>query len=97
MNKDKPHKGTINNWVPFYIGHPEDDIEKDTLINRVIIGWSEDHPQFGGGSIRTSLVVEASEPDEDGVVEIETLNSRYTLVDRVNRDIPPPQIIKTPS
>jgi hypothetical protein len=61
----KPHKGKIHNWYRWFIG---------TEGDYVIAGLSEGHPSFAGYQLHTSKVV-----SENGR-EIETLNSRYTLV-----------------
>ena len=66
MTDEKPHKGTINNWFKW-------SVEGMSGLGYVIVGDSLDHPQFGGGAIRTSYVV--AKIDD----EIETRNSRYTL------------------
>lgn len=61
---EKPHKGTIDQWfkLPCTSG-----------LGYMICGDSVDHPEFGGGDIRTSYVVK-----HEGS-EVETRNSRYTL------------------
>lgn len=67
MTTEKPHKGTIESW--FKWPRPPSGYG----LGYVIVGHSVCHPEFGGGPIRTSLVVK-----HEGS-EIETLNSRYTL------------------
>ncbi len=62
----KPHKGVIESWVkvpiPFKIG-----------LKYFIVGVAQDHPDFGGCIMRTSVIVSRKKS------EIETLNSKYTL------------------
>lgn len=77
---EKPHNGQIANWLRAY---------RNSMVHRVdetseygvnkgydIIGLFIDHPDFGTAMGRTSLVLTH---DED-TGEIETLNSRYTLL-----------------
>ncbi|MHC2284474.1 hypothetical protein [Bradyrhizobium barranii] len=65
MKAEKPHKGAINNWKRYEHG------------DKVFI-WGEfvDHPRFAGFYGNTSYIVSHAE----ATGEIETLNSRYTLV-----------------
>ena len=46
----------------------------------MIVGTFVDHPEFAGRHGHTSQVLEEVEMN-DGTIEIETLNSRYTLND----------------
>lgn len=85
-NRDgkKPHKGHMTYWVQlafdrdFYKEHyPNEDLGLGFTIHGTFL----DHPDFGltsGG--RTSWIVKMGEPNEDGEIEVETRNSRYTLV-----------------
>jgi hypothetical protein len=68
----KPHKGTLTNAVRRYPSNPG----KDNL-GYFYTGGFVNHPRFAGTDGYTSMVVK-----EDGD-EIETLNSRYTLVRKV--------------
>ncbi len=65
MDQTKPYKGCLMNWVP--VVHPRHGI--------FIIGQHVDHLVETNRWIMTSYLV-LQEGDE-----IETLNSRYTLVD----------------
>lgn len=67
MMEEKPHCGRIEHW------HRE---ECDAGLGYLIIGTFVDHPEFGGDRGHTSYVV--SHNMDSG--EIETRNSRYTLV-----------------
>ena len=72
MSKMKLYKGTIDSW--YTVGVPKSFNSKYGVNEGYVVhGRSVDHPQFGGGAIRTSIVM-----SRDGN-EIETLNSRYTL------------------
>ena len=62
---DKPHKGSIKNWSK---------IETDNGLGFYIKGIFVDHPSLTDGYSQTSWVVA-----QDGN-EIETRNSRYTLI-----------------
>ncbi len=63
---EKPHKGRIGRWTRI-----------TTLNDKVCVaGLALEHPEFGGHYMRTSYLV--SHDEETG--EIETRNSRYTLV-----------------
>lgn len=70
MNNSKPHKGRISGWHKHY-----------TYGGYIIRGRFVDHPEFAGYSGHTSLVL--SHNEETG--EVETRNSRYTLVDTAAR------------
>ena len=63
---EKPHKGKIVDWVKVPVGDR----------GEVVFGRAIDHPEFAGHSIRTSFVVS----HDEATGEIETRNSRYTLV-----------------
>lgn len=65
--KEKPHKGSLKNWYKYEI---------DAYGGYVIEGTFVGHPQFNGLFGHTSFVL--SHNEETG--EIETRNSRYTLV-----------------
>jgi hypothetical protein len=64
---DKPHKGSIENWF-------KQEITGDG--GYIIRGRFVDHPLFAGETGHTSLVLSHNE----GTGEIETRNSRYTLI-----------------
>lgn len=68
----KPHKGSLHNW---------ELIKTDRSIDGLImytIGTFIDHPIFAGKKGHTSMI--KSIEFKDGKAEIETMNSRYTLV-----------------
>lgn len=65
----KPHKGRIDCWSKY----PVDGVG----LGYRILGRFLDHPAFAGMLGHTSYVI--SHDQETG--EIETLNSRYTLID----------------
>lgn len=69
MTIEKPHKGRIENWYKAET-HP------DYGLGYYIRGRFVDHPQFAGETGHTSYIV-AHDKDTG---EIETRNSRYTLV-----------------
>ncbi len=63
----KPHKGSIKDWYKYGC----------TLgLGYMIIGTFVDHPKFVGETGNTSYVIKHDEKTG----EIETNNSRYTLV-----------------
>ena len=69
---DKPHKGRLYN------------VEKTACVDYGL-GFLyrcrfADHPRFAGAFGHTSYVVWEGMPDETGAYEIETRNSRYTVV-----------------
>lgn len=73
----KPHKGEITNWFKQFYPRPVIGGEFEGTLGYLIRGTFMDHPQFGHTPFgHTSMVVKHDE--ETG--EIETLNSRYTLV-----------------
>lgn len=67
MNETKPHKGKLTDWTKFECGYGLGYRIKCRFV---------DHPQFAGERGYTSAVV--AHDLETG--EIETRNSRYTLV-----------------
>lgn len=69
----KPHKGRI-------IFHSKSYYDVGKNSQYIIIGEFVDHPIFAGNRGHTSLVEHESPPNKNGVYEIETLNSRYTIV-----------------
>lgn len=73
MAKEKEHKGRIADWTKY------NGIERETgKRGYAIIGRFLDHPYLGknGGLSQTSPVV----AHDEATGEIETRNSRYTLV-----------------
>lgn len=75
---DKPHKGTIKNWFPYYFDRKEtEEYYKEPVgLGFLIRGTFVDHPQFGfARGSHTSWIM--SHDEKTG--EIETRNSRYTL------------------
>ncbi len=77
----KPHKGTIRDWV---------ELPCRGGLGYYIAGHSIDHPQFGGGEIYTSWVVK----HDRATNEIETNNSRYTLIEPHGRKPPPAPVVE---
>jgi hypothetical protein len=65
---DKPHKGRILNARLMTLGDRE-----------FAVGQFLDHPEFAGMPGHTSYIVD-SRVNADGSIEIETRNSRYTLI-----------------
>lgn len=65
---DKPHHGRVKDWVKEPC---------DSGLGYLIVGEFLDHPHFRGPRCHTSYLV--AHNSETG--EIETKNSRYTLVD----------------
>lgn len=63
----KPHNGRIEKWRK---------VTTDNGLGYLIRGYSLDHPHYKGSFMYTSYVVRHDEASG----EIETLNSRYTLV-----------------
>lgn len=61
----KRHKGQIENWFRQEVGN-----------KTVILGRFVNHPEFGYANGRTSYIVS----HDEATGEIETRNSRYTLV-----------------
>lgn len=70
MNIDKPHKGRIVHWAPCQ----STDKDNRGTLGYYIKGVFLDHPQFYGKPGYTSNIVARKDN------EIETRNSRYTLV-----------------
>lgn len=68
----KPHKGKIKNWY-------KREISISQGLGYQIMGEFVDHEDFAGYEGWTSFVV----AHDEATGEIETLNSRYTLVDEV--------------
>lgn len=71
----KPHKGRITNWSKEYIPNCEG-------LGYIINGTCNSHPNFETNKwFHTSWVVSFTGPAEgETTSEIETKNSRYTLV-----------------
>ncbi len=65
----KPHKGRIDHWTHL----------KDEQVS-CVCGLYLDHPQFKNEWGHTSHIENISEPNRFGYKELETQNSRYTLV-----------------
>lgn len=67
MEAEKQHKGSIKDWtkIPCSLG-----------LGYLIVGTFVDHPWFAGKPGNTSYVVK----HDDATGEIETKNSRYTLI-----------------
>jgi hypothetical protein len=63
----KPHKGKISDWLKMPSSHG---------LGYYIVGQFHDHPEFGGKFTNTSWV----EKHDLVTGEVETRNSRYTLV-----------------
>jgi hypothetical protein len=61
----KPHKGRIKHWI---------------ALEGEIHGFYVDHPQFKNQWGHTTSALRIDEPNQFGYREIETRNSRYTLV-----------------
>lgn len=84
MNANKPHKGTIIGEKNFYPAHEVSQYGPN--LGYLIIGRWQGHHQFGFTSGHTSLVVKEElclDHDEGpgyDVYEVETLNSRYTVL-----------------
>lgn len=68
---EKPHMGKIVDWYERPCG-------EEHGLGYMIVGRSVDHPRFAGEMFHTSFVVERVGN------EIETNNSRYTLVTEEN-------------
>lgn len=62
---EKPHRGYIKNWRKFYRGKLQ-----------FVWGTFVDHPIFAGLHGHTSYIV----AHDEATGEIETRNSRYTLI-----------------
>lgn len=69
----KPHLGTLENWSKYYY----------TNTDYVVMGIFMDHPRFHDMRGHTSLVISHDEETD----EIETLDSRYTLGEPLNRTL----------
>ncbi|HEY2810517.1 MAG TPA: hypothetical protein VGJ00_03910 [Rhabdochlamydiaceae bacterium] len=67
-NADKPHKGRIKNWTQL------------ATEGNIICGFYVDHPDFKNKWGHTSSIKHIAEPNQFGYRELETKNSRYTLV-----------------
>lgn len=82
MNTQKPHKGKISHWV--WLPLSERALKSLNPDERGLgiraAGQSDGHERFSGESMITSLVVSAVTSPDGRTIEIETLNSRYTLV-----------------
>ena len=64
----KPHKGNFRAWR--FVNYANGE---------AVHGTFEGHPQFSGKYGHSSLIVNKRTMN-DGSIEIETLNSRYTLL-----------------
>lgn len=74
MDDTKPHKGKIEGWYKYEI-NPR-PVKGQKHLGYLIMGTFQDHPDFGKLYTNTSAVVK-----HDTVTgEIETVNSRYTLI-----------------
>lgn len=78
----KPHKGRISNWA--FKTAPQKEVqalqkEFPDATHEYVVGNFVDHPEFHGKWGWTSMLV-SQQLKEDGSIEIETLNSRYTLL-----------------
>lgn len=69
MTNNKPHKGTMSSWRRYRV-------EGCAGLGYIIMGKFDTHERFAGMRGHTSCVM--SHDLDTG--EIETLNSRYTLV-----------------
>lgn len=69
MPAEKPHKGSISHWSKL-------PIDTDFGLGFCVYGHNAAHPDWGRGVMRTSYVVK----HDEATGEIETRNSRYTLV-----------------
>lgn len=73
---EKPYKGQIANWEKRYFSKAAFPQHKDTL-GYVIMGVPIGHPQYSEWIVTSPVV----KHEED---QIETLNSRYTLLNPKN-------------
>ena len=69
MDETKPHKGSLRDWWMLPCGDEHG-------LGYIICGTFVDHPWFAGRTGHTSYVVAYDERTG----EIETRNSRYTLI-----------------
>lgn len=69
---NKPHKGQLENWSLVRSARALDG------LTFYATGMFVNHPRFAGTSGYTSMI--KSIKFKDGGAEIETMNSRYTLV-----------------
>lgn len=76
-DQEKPHKGRIKFWTSQV---QQSDVSPDINGKTIIIGFYADHPDFKDQWGHTSWLVSMGEPNQFGYREIETKNSRYTLV-----------------
>lgn len=79
----KPHKGSLANWWKQHFDRAETEsfYGENSGLGFIIRGTFINHPRFGYSSgSSTSWVISMGEPDEKGDREIETRNSRYTLI-----------------
>lgn len=65
----KPHKGILWDAYPIYIGN-----------DYVYGGRFDGHPKFHGRRGHTSMIVYEYPHHRDQPFEVETLNSRYTII-----------------
>lgn len=72
----KPHKGKLTNW------YRESGGGGAYWIRGTFVG----HPELDGHHSHTSVVI-GEHPQSDGTIEIETANSRYTLVGDPTQDL----------
>lgn len=77
---DKPHKGSVTQWRKHYLNSMTHQLSHPIYgpnLGYYISGWCQNHPDFGNNpAFSSSLIVKHDE--QTG--EIETLNSRYTLL-----------------
>jgi hypothetical protein len=72
---DKPHYGRIANWTKVHL--------TDHGLGYIVYGTFLDHPRWKGvDGIHTSAIV----THDEATGEIETRNSRYTLVGKESRE-----------
>jgi hypothetical protein len=86
---EKPFKGRLLNWCKDYSFKDQPDAGLGYYVHCLF----QDHPQFATRRGHTSMVVAEFEPprhaNDERIIEIETLNSRYHLVgDPFRPDIP---------
>lgn len=74
-NDTKPHMGRIKNWSRVETSDPG----PGSNLPYFIVGTSTGHPRFDGCGVYTSPVTLFEQTTPGGDIEIETLNSRYTL------------------
>ena len=73
---EKPYKGQISNWEKRYFSKGAFPQHKGTL-GYVIMGVPVEHPQYSEWIVTSPVVKHEGD-------QIETLNSRYTLINPKN-------------